>query len=260
MIDFKGIDPNTVAITDFKIMANKIAKVVISFTGKFDRQAITASLSEQLDNLATPIENSFTHVRAGVALGFIRANQEVRVVEPKELKASYKVMSNNMMMDDKDKSLWEVRKGASGTYLARHGNEDLSELVSAATNPRGNVPRLNNIALASVAKREFVAFASASGDMDYGFCVGVNAGKKVLKVVAASDRQATVIDFDQVVTVVATGEQGIQIPNDVHKRILATGISRADADQEITYYQKLFGYAPAYLREVIEQVEGTMAM
>src|SRR5476651_1457846 len=117
MIDFKGIDPNTVAITDFKIMANKIAKVVISFTGKFDRQAITASLSEQLDNLATPIENSFTHVRAGVALGFIRANQEVRVVEPKELKASYKVMSNNMMMDDKDKSLWEVRKGASGTYL-----------------------------------------------------------------------------------------------------------------------------------------------
>jgi hypothetical protein len=259
-INLHGLNANTVAITDFKIVASKLAKVVISFTGKFDKAEVTAALGRQLGNLATPVENSFQRVKAGCAVGFIRANQEVRVPEPQELKA-YKIMSSNIMMDESDKSLWEVRKGASGTYLARQGHEDLSELVSAATN-HGilNVPRLNHIAQASVARREFVAFASASGDMDYGFCVGVNRNDGMLKVVATSDRQAVVISSEQVVASVPVGKNALQLPHDAHARITASGISRTDADQEITYYQKLYGYDPAYLAEVIRQVEGTTAM
>lgn len=255
-MNLKNINTNTLSITDYELVASKVARVVIAFTGSHTRESFAETLGEKLRHMATPIENSFRMVKAGVMVGYVRANTAVRVVEDeKELRASYQVMASNILMDNNDKTLWELKQGASGRYLARHGNEDLSELVEAAVNPIVNVPRVHQLAIASVAKREFVAFASESGDMDYGFCVGVDDEGQRLRVVSSMKGRAITIPTSAVASV-----NVVKLPKQAHKRITEAGISREDAKQESEYYTRLFSYDPAYMAEIIRQVEGTATM
>lgn len=255
-IDTKGINTNTVALTDYEMVSAKVAKVIVAFTGNHSKESITEALASKMQYMATPVENSFRIVKPNVAVGFVRANTELREVNEKELKASYRVMASNILMDNQDKTLWEVREGAGGKFLARHGNEDLSELVSASVFPRSDVPRLRNLSVASVAAKEFVAFASASGDMDYGFCIASKGDR--LRVVAASTGRAETIPYSVVASVIPVG--GAKIPKSVHERITASGVSREDKSQMVEYYSRLYSYAPDYLREVISQIEETAAL
>src|SRR5271167_1679662 len=115
----QNVSTTTVAITDYKMKSETLAKVIVSFTGSQSKEELRSALLEKFDGLAAPVEDSFRIVKAGVAVGFVRANKEVRVVSDKEIRASYKVMSSNIMMDNDDKSLWEVREGKAGKFLAR---------------------------------------------------------------------------------------------------------------------------------------------
>lgn len=257
---FKGmnISSATVAITDFKMQTPSIAKVIISFTGKQTKDTIREALLAKLDRQAAPIENSFRVVKetntGGVAVGFLRANREVRVVDnEKQLRASYRALGSNIMMDQADKSLWEVKDGAGGKYLARHGNEDLSELVQASVHRRADIPGISKLAMAKAARHELVAFVSPSGDMDYGFAIGTR--DDAVRVVSATTQAAMAVDYNMV-----TFMAPVPVPRAVHKRITEAGLSREDKNQQIEYYRKLFGYAPDYLADVIEMVnEDTMA-
>lgn len=253
-INTRGIVTDTVALTDYEVLSASLAKVVISFTGKHSKESIAASLSEQMKYLAAPVENSFRQVRAGVAVGFVRSNRTIRTIDSdKELRASYRVMAgSNILMDNADKTLWEVRDGKAGKYLARHGNEDLSELVEASVARRSDIPSLHAITMATAVPREFVSFASASGDMDYGFCV--QASKDKLRVVSSSQSQAIVIPHSVVAGIYQVGIQ--KSDND---RLVKAGLSRGEKDKEIEYYKRLYSYAPDYLREVVSQIEeGTL--
>lgn len=256
-LNLAGINTNTVAITDYKMVASKVARVVIAFTGKQTAESITATLSEQLKHLAIPVEHSFRVIKDKVAVGYVRANTEVRAVEDeKQLRAGYKTMAKNILMDNKDKTLWDVKEGAAGKFLARHGNEDLSELVESAVTHRQDIPRLSQLASVTAAPRELVAFVSASGDMDYGFCMAAKPGK--LKVFSSATCTEVIVPVEAVATVLPKG--AAKIPLSVHKRIVAAGISREDANQEKEYYTRLFSYAPEYLSEVKEMVDSTAMM
>lgn len=247
----------TVSITDFEMKSDTLAKVIVSFTGRFNKDAIRASLLAKLNGLAAPVENSFRMIKAhntgGVAVGFLRANKEVRVVEPQELRANYRVMSSNIMMDNKDKSLWSVKEGRSGKYLARHGNEDLSELVSASTNRRSDVPGLRHLSVAKAAAGEFVAFVGKTGDMDYGFAVRANADK--VQVISHTTHTPMVVAYDMVASICQ-----VPVPREFAKQMTKAGISRADKDQANEYWRQLYSYDTAYMNDVIEQVnEDTVA-
>lgn len=258
-INATGINTSTVAITDYKLVASKLARVVIAFTGRHTRESLTEAVASQLKHLAAPVENSFRIIKDNVAVGFVRASTEVRVIEDAtELRAGYKVMASNILMDNADRTLWEVKEGAAGKFLARHGNEDLSELVGAAVHRRPDVPRLNQLAQASAAPKEFVAFASASGDMDYGFCLQASAESGVIRVMSVASGKPINIPSDVVASVIPVG--GARIPRATHERITASGISRDAVNQQVAYYEKLYAYDPAYLAEVIRQVEGTAAV
>jgi hypothetical protein len=235
-----------------------LAKVMVSFTGRFNKDSIRAALLEKLNGLAAPVENSFRMVKAhsagGVAVGFLRANKEVRVVENEnELRASYRVMSSNILMDNADKSLWAVKEGRAGKYLARHGNEDLSELVSASLNRRADVPGLRHLSVAKAAAGEFVAFVGKTGDMDYGFAVRANADK--VQVISHTTHTPMVVSYDMVASICQ-----VPVPREFAKQMTKAGISRADKDQANEYWRKLYSYDTAYMNDVIEQVnEDTVA-
>lgn len=255
-INTQGISTQTVSITDYTEVAAKVYKVIVAYTGNHTRASISAAIGAQLGNLAAPVEGSFRTVKDNVAVGFIRANREIRAVDDiKQIRAGYKVMSSsngqaNILMDNKDRSLWEVKETAGSKYLARHGVENLAELVSAALNPRNDVPGLAQLSMATAAPREFVAFASASGDMDYGYCVAASEAKAKIKVVSAHTGIATVIPTSAV-----AGVYSIPIRASAHKKVLASGISREDKNQEIEYYTRLYSYDRAYLDEVIQNIE-----
>ena len=249
----QSISTSTVAITDFKMKSETLAKVVVSFTGSQTKDELRASLLQKFDGLAAPVEDSFRIVKAGVAVGFIRANKEIRVVNDKELRAAYRVMSSNIMMDNTDKSLWEIREGKAGKFLARHGHEDLSELVNASVNRRQEIPGIRHIQIAKAARGEFVSFVSKSGDLDHGFAVASSATQ--VKVVSLASKSPVVVDYDTV-----TAISQIPIHKAFAKKMATAGISRQEKDKEITYYTELYSWAPDYLEEKTRQInEGTLA-
>lgn len=241
----------TVAITDYDMVNTSTARVIIAYTGRMTKEQIRAKILEKLDNRAAPVENSFRIVRAsttgGVAVGYLRANKEVRVVDDKEIRAGYRVMSSNIMMDNSDRSLWEVKEGKGGKYLARHGNEDLSELVNATTKRRPDVPGLRHLATAAAAKNEFVAFVSPSGDMDYGFVTASN--KEKVQVVSHTTQSPVVIDYSVIASI-----SPVPVPKSHNQAMIKAGISPADKAQAVEYWRKLYSYNPAYMQDVIDQV------
>lgn len=258
-INTKGLTNITASITDYEMISPKLARVIVAFTGRHTKESLVETLAKQMKYLAAPVENSFRFLKDNVAVGYVRANQELRPTDEKEIRASFKVMAKNILMSNDDRTLWEVRNGAGGMFLARQGQEDLSELVSASTNRRQDVPRLHQVVSANVAQpREFVAFASEAGDMDYGFCTASSKDGQRLKVVSRTTGRVEVISSKQVASVLPAG--AVPIPKEAHKRIVASGISREDVSQQTEYWNRLYSYAPAYLSDVIQQVEDTAAM
>jgi hypothetical protein len=264
-INTQGINTVTASITDYELITAKLARVVVAFTGNQTKAELAETLAKQMGYMGRPVENSFRMLKAsangkgGVAIGYVRANQELRPTDDKEVRANYKVMGSNILMSNEDRTLWEVKTGASGMFLARKGQEDLGDLVEACVNRRSDVPRLNQVVSAGVAApREFVAYASASGDMDYGFCIKASKDGTKLKVVSSTSGREEVIHSKQVAS--ALPKDAVAIPRETHNKILASGISREDVNQQTEYYNRLYFYNPSYLAEVIRQVEDTAAM
>jgi hypothetical protein len=104
------MDANTVNIIDYRLKNDSLAKILVSYTGKISGDQLTAKLCAKLKGAARPIPNSFKQVKAGLAVGFIRANQEVVALPSKEkLSAGYRVMASNIFMDKDDQRLCYAR-------------------------------------------------------------------------------------------------------------------------------------------------------
>jgi hypothetical protein len=257
MFSLQGNEMNTIAITDYELQSPTLARVVVSYTGHMTREQVRAALLEQFDNQVSPVENSFhvikAHNNGGAAVGFVRANKEVRVVEEKELRAGYRTMASNIMMDNKDRSLWEVRQGAGAKYLARHGQEDLSELVEAKVQRRQDVPGIRHIAMAQAVKGEFASFVSKTGDIDHGFVIAAN--KEKLQVVSMTHGLSEVVAMSMV-----TRLDRIGVPKAFHKEMVKANIGTEDKAEAKEYWTKLYSYDPDYLADVRQQVEDTTFM
>jgi phosphomannomutase len=133
------------------------------------------------------------------AIGFVAASRETRPVESlANLAKDFRVLSSNMYLDNKDKTLWEMKEGASGKYLARNGFDNLESLVQASRiSPTGSTPRLNRVAMASLDKHDLVAFVTQgtwTTDVNYGFCLATNANGDAI-VVTDEGKQTVKSDF-----------------------------------------------------------------
>jgi len=245
---------NTIAITDYELQSPTLARVIVSYTGHMTREQIRANLLEHFDNQAAPVENSFhiikSHNNGGAAVGFVRANKEVRVVDDKEIRAGYRMMASNIMMDNADRSLWEVREGRGGKFLARHGQEDLSELVEAKLQRRQDIPALRHIAMASAVKGEFASYVSKTGDVDHGFVLAANAEK--IQVLSSTTQVPEIVVMAKV-----TRLDRVPVPKEFHKQMLKANISPEDKAQAKEYWTKLYSYDPDFLADVKKQVEDT---
>lgn len=247
---------DTLSITSYEMKSKTLARVIISYTGYANSKNIRDAIAAKFDHLAAPVEDSFRIVKAGVAVGFLRANKEVRVPKnEQEIRAGYRTLAtaSNILMDKKDKSLWELKEGRGQKYLARQGHEDLSELIESNVMIRPEIPHISRVQCSAAVAGEFVSFVAASGNLDHGFSVAAN-DKKVL-LVSTTTKTPIVVPYDMVTAIAP-----VPIPKSFAKDMVKAGISRADKDQAIEYWKKLYSYDPDYLADVIDQVnQGTIA-
>ena len=97
---------NTVAITDYTMVSPSLARVIISYTGSPDKSFINNTLVKKFKGLAAPVEASFRSLDNNSAVGYVHLNREVRATNEKQIRASYKVLSKNILMSNEDDSLW----------------------------------------------------------------------------------------------------------------------------------------------------------
>lgn len=242
-----SMNVNTVALTDYRLKSPTLAKVIVAFTGRHSPASIREALVAKFDGQAMPIENSFRIVGPNAAVGFVRANTEVRALDPKEVQAKYRVVSSNVLMDASDKSLWSKKEGAAGVYLTRQGQEDLTALMASTRHNRTDVPALRHLATPLAAKSELVAFVTPGGDMDYGFAVAQDNAK--VKLVSFYGRSTQIVDYDNVVSIIP-----VQLDREIKAKVTA-GLSGAEKANAVSYWKQLYFYDPDYMNEVIRQVE-----
>jgi len=240
----------TVSITDFRMKSPQLAKVIISYTGDVNRQFLHEALLAKFDEQAQPIKSSFKKIKDGVAVGFVKANRTIRVVDDKQIKAYRKIGASNILMDDGDKSLWEVKSGAGGKkYLARHGQEDLSALVASVKLHRTDIPRLAQLTIAKAAPHELVAFVDDEGDVDHGFAMGTTDAK--VRVFSFNRRMPLTVEYDSVVSIYPT-----TIPANLHQTVQAS-LSQEEKNDANAYWRLLFGFAPDYAADLVRQTNET---
>lgn len=251
---------DTVAIADYEMVSPTVARVILSFTGDHTPTKIAAAVAKLTDNQAAVIENSFRLLTDNSAIGYIRANREIRPVTDRELRASYRSASANILMSNEDDSLWEVKKVGGQTYLAKQNNDNLEDLVTAVANHNTlGTPKLRILSSVNPKKNELVAYVTDAGDVDYGFVTATGTGKvkieskATLKPVIASTKQVIAsyeVEIDK--------ETDAGVRHSLSKKIRAAAKSDADIKATMTeYYNELFGYDPAYLDEVIRQINET---
>ena len=149
-------------IHEYKMVTPTLAKITCSVAKGASKESILASISRALKHAGTAVASSFRMLDATTAVGFVAASRETRPVESlANLAKDFRVLSSNMYLDAKDKTLWEMKEGASGKYLARNGVDNLESLVQASRiSPSGSTPRLNRVAMASLDKHDLVAFVT----------------------------------------------------------------------------------------------------
>jgi len=240
----------TATIVDYRMKTETLAKVLVSYTGEVDADYLIDKITKDLQGQGTPVRASFKKVQKGLAVGFIKANREVRAPSKAELSASYRVMSSNILMDKGDASLWEVKDGSGGRYLARHGQENLEALVHASVQRRTDLPGIRHLTIAKAGPRELVAFVDDDGQMDYGFAVATNDEKA--KVLSFYSRQPVTVDYDRVVSI-----QPVDVPKHLSQEVMAS-MTAEDKKDAISYWTRLYNWAPDYLKKIVEYVnEGT---
>lgn len=249
-------------IHEYRAVTPTIARVTASFdVANVDAEML--AISAALNNSAAPVAGSFRRLDGETFVGYVSATRAVIPLDGATPGKGFRVMAANIYMDEGDKSLWEVKNGAGGSYMARQGQEDLSALLETArVSPRGSIPRLSRVLSASVATHDFVAFVRAgrnTAEMDYGFCVERTEDAYI--VMSTFDKQAVSVPSDLIVSAMSLPRDEMpRIPkaavqSAMKTRGAETAASRTDpvlSPQD--YYRLAYSYAPGYVEKIIKQI------
>ena len=243
----------TTNLQDFKMVTPSLARVCVTISGNVPpRDQVRASIVDLFKGHAAPVQNSFRQLTTAghmqVVVGFVKTLHEVRDLDAATQKGM-KAMASNLLMDEQDKSLWEIRKGASGTqYIVKQGDEDLSELATSLYSRKAGLPTLANIQDEPASSKEFAAFVDiASEELQYGFVVSSEGDK--MTVIAHGEDEAKEISTVQLVQVAHMDA------DDYKKAGVEMAASGMDRSAMVEYYKKLYGYSPEYVQEIIDMID-----
>lgn len=261
----------SVSVRDHEMVTDTLARVILTYTGKLpSKEEARMCIAGLFKNMASAVEDSFRPLTTEGAVksivGFIKANREVRPWDPKNKAetAKFRVVASksNLLMDKKDLSVWEVRRGASGSYIAKQGNENLSELVYLATARvgAGVAPRFAQTASVDASPQEFVGFVStASEEMEHGFVISHSPATAKTDKAEAKPSSMLVLAHGSEEPVAVLASQLVDIRHLDRQDFADMGMKMAtiasmDKLSVAEYYRKAYGFAPEYVAQVIKQI------
>ena len=239
----------TCSIHDYQAVTPTLCRAVVAFnTLDCSESVIASAISRIFKGKAAAVAGSFRQLKGASlpsAVGFIRANNEVKPYDAKEA-SKMKVMASNLLMSQEDETLWEVRSSGNAKYLARQAPDDLSSLVVLAKVRGTMVPRLTQIAQAPAQRDEFVAFVdTVAEEVCHGF------------VVASLDTGCIVLDTmgNEVEVAYETIVESAHLNNDLKEYAAKAGIEAPignDKAAMVEYYKEVYAYDPAYSQMMVE--------
>jgi hypothetical protein len=239
----------TLNVNDYEMVTPTLARVMLTYTGNVPmaQEEVRAGISKLFEGQASPVAESFRKVKDGVIAGFVKTAREVREFDSGAVTAGkMKEMAANLLMDKTDESLWEKKSGASGDYLVRQGNDDLSGLVHLATNKQIGQPTFAHLASMPAEPKEFAAFVSIdSEEVEHGYVVASADGKMTVVPVGSDD--AVEVQTAQLVEVINLDGEDAKAAGTVMAAEVA-----ADKSAMIEYYRKMFSYAPDYVQKIVD--------
>lgn len=249
-----------VSVTEYNLYSDSVARVICTVVGDMDRATMSDRLAAVFGNRVSPIRSSFRWLEKNrAAIGFVRLTPAVRAYSKETVEAKYTRINANLFMDPSDESIWEIRPGSGGSYLARKGNDNLAELIEASrVSPRGSTPRMHSVLSAMASRNSMMAFVEEEGSLvDYGFYLTAKDGKYS---VLSTTTNAPV----EIPSIGVVGVYDLEIPKEILSAIAPKGPTKvkaaADISTQIEYYKRLYAYAPDYLEKVIVQIEQMAAM
>jgi len=257
----KGITP--VAINEFRLVNARLAQVIISSMFPMESSNLLAAVNERLPDGASAVKSSFRWMNSErtVAHGFVsRVNSAVLLDGNDPTSQGFRLVASNMYLAEEDSATWELRSGATGSYMVRHGQDDLSELLTASVSQTRGSVRLSSVVAATAQANEFVAFVNCTGQgtpaVDYGFCTA--SSDQVFQVVTSSGDVVPVRSAEMVSAHMLNSDEIARLYQQGRKNDTTAGV--INKPNVVDYYTKLYGYAPDYLKLVVKEIEELAAM
>lgn len=255
MLNLQGLSARTININEGVMLNANLAKVMISTTGNVDAEDIAECITAKLRGQGALVEGSLTQVQASPIgasyVAFVKSVSEVREVDSHELQASYHAVlatNSNVLVNNEDQSVWELKTGSAGKYLVRHQEEDLTSLVAAASNESELAPRLAKVTMGVPQREALVAYVTETGDVDYGFVTKTSQANQNVELISVQASVPRVVSTRNMLSA-----HEVDLDPEVYRMAAAT-IDEGEKDKMRRFYTALYSIAPDYLSEVIAEI------
>lgn len=240
--------PVTASVSEEEVPS--IFKVVATFStigSSVNKESLFHALATATGHKASPIENSFRQIPGTNAyVGFVSKNGEVRPYETAAVE-KMKVMASNLLMDDEDHSLWEVRSNDTAKFLVRHQEDDLNDLLALAsvkiTNRDFNVPVLSSLGFADARVNECAVYVNPN-TVSVGYGMVVASEDNSIRVVDLETKETASINNDFIVELASFSLDEIK---GQFKEVAAPEAESVLGMEE--YWKQVLGYDAAYWAE-----------
>lgn len=265
-------------VHEYETISPKLARITASLTrDHLSQQAVYAALQDNLGAGITPVKDSFRWIDEAhtAVVGYVYAANQVKYLPKGEQPTGFREVASNIFMDETDKSMWDMKQGAGGKYLAKQGSENLSAMLETARmSPRGSQPRMAHVLRATVAEKELCAYVSEgrrTADMDYGVVLG-KAENGALMVLSHMTSQPVTVAPELIVASYTIDAKGVpplpkaKVDALLQQKRIQASLSKSAVDRvnaadvyspHLTpqeYWTLQYSYAPEYLAKVLQQV------
>lgn len=240
----------TASLEQLEVVSPAVGQVVASFSRRPEGHEI-ASVIEKLTGLEVVPHSAHIEARTTgrhVVVAHVRQRTVERTLDAR---TGMREISSNVYMDKADQSIWKVQ----GDKIMLTQTEDLSSLIELATTKvrqarQGRVPEVARVApvraYVGPSNTQLVSYVhpeTASVD------VGVRVGEDH---VWSEDNGVTEISQDMVVdTEYLNGQDtmGMEL----------SSVDSTDPQAMVDFYAKVYGFDPAYLDQMADQIRGRSA-
>ena len=264
-------DEPTVELKSYASAGPQLARVVIDVThtsaSRKNPALVMEAISRKLQGRFQAVAASFELVSSGSytdrLTGVVGKTREIVAVEPSVMKG-FRAMASNMFMDE-EKDMWALKRTEAGDVLVKTSAEDdlslLNLLEATASAGHRSSPEYSQLravcsAIANhVEGGQYVSYVDLNNSLAVGFVLATtDEGDAVVLQNGADDvdvikREAVtdIHDDAEIPEPTMTAEEQID-----HEVALSSG--RVDLSNLISFYKKVYAYAPKYFAELERRI------